>query len=149
VSYELTVHPQPGYLHIIVTGENSRQNVTRYMEEVVRECTLRQCFRVLVEERLAGPRLGTLDVFEMVAAGSARFLRMLTAMAYVDVNAPTQEMMQFAENVAVNRAFPVRVFPTVHAAKRWLQAEQQQTISPTAAASTAPAAGRYTLKPRR
>jgi hypothetical protein len=149
VSYKLTVHPQPGYLHIIVTGENTRENVTRYMEEVVRECTLRQCFRVLVEERLEGPRLGTLDVFEMVATGSARLLRTLTAMAYVDVNAPTQEMMQFAENVAVNRAFPVRVFPTVHAAGRWLQAEQQQSISPTAAASSAPAGGKRTLKPRR
>ena len=149
MSYKLTVHPRPGYLHILVTGENSRENVTRYMEEVVRECTLRQCFRVLVEERLEGPRLGTLDVFELVATGSARFLRMLTAMAYVDVNAPTQEMMQFAENVAVNRAFPVRVFPTVLAAERWLQAEQQQSISPTAAASSAPAAGKHTLKTRR
>ena len=56
MSYKLTVHPRPGYLHILVTGENSRENVTRYMEEVVRECTLR-----LVEERLADPRLGTLD----------------------------------------------------------------------------------------
>lgn len=149
MSYKLTVHPRPGYLHIIVTGENTRDNVTRYVEEVVRECTLRQCFRVLVEERLEGPRLGTLDVFEMVATGSARFLRALTAMAYVDVNAPTQEMMQFAENVAVNRAFPVRVFPTVHAAERWLQAEQQQSISPAAAASSAPAAGKHALKPRR
>jgi hypothetical protein len=119
------------------------------MEEVVRERTLRRCFRVLVEERLEGPRLGTLDVFEMVATGSARFLHALTAMAYVDVNAPTQEMMQFVENVAVNRAFPVRVFPTVHAAERWLQAEQLQSISPTAAASSAPAAGKHTLKPRR
>jgi hypothetical protein len=70
-------------------------------------------------------------------------------MAYVDVNAPTQEMMQFAENVAVNRAFPVRVFPTVHAAERWLHAEQQQSISPAAAASSAPPAGKHTLKPRR
>ena len=149
MNYKLTVHPRPGYLHIVVTGENTRENVTRYMEEVVRECTLRQCFRVLVEERLEGPRLGTLAVFEMVATGSARFLRTLTAMAYVDVNAPTREMMQFAENVAVNRAFPVRVFPTVHAAERWLQAEQQQSISPTAAASSAPAAGKHTLRPRR
>ena len=149
MDYKLTVQPEPGYLHIVVTGENTRANVMRYMEEVVRECTLRQCFRVLVEERLEGPRLGTLDVFEMVATGSARFLRTLKAMAYVDVNAPTQEMMQFAENVAVNRAFPVRVFPTVLAAERWLQAEQQQSISPTAAASSAPGAGKHTLKPRR
>ena len=107
--------------------------LVRGMEEVVRECTLRQCFRVLLEERLEGPRLGTLDVFEMVATGSTRFVRTLKAMAYVDVNAHSGEMMQFAENVAVNRAFPVRVFPTVLAAERWLEAEQQRSVSPGAA----------------
>lgn len=149
MSYELTVEAKPGYLHIMVTGGNTRENVIRYMEEVVHECTLRQCFRVLVEERLEGPRLGTLDVFEMVATGSTRFLRTLKAMAYVDINARDQEMMHFAENVAVNRAFPVKVFPTVVAAERWLQAEQQQSISPAAAAAAAPLAGKDTVKPRR
>jgi hypothetical protein len=148
VSYELTVEAKPGYLHIIVSGDNTRENVTGYMEEVVRECTVRQCFRVLVEERLEGPRLGTLDLFEMVASGSTRFLRTLKAMAYVDVNARNQEMMQFAENVAVNRAFPVKVFPTVVAAERWLQAEQQQSVSPAAAAA-APRGRKDSVKPRR
>jgi len=80
VGYALTIEPKPGYLHVVVTGDNTRDTVIRYMDEVVRECTLRQCFRVLVEERLAGPRLGTLDVFEMVATGSTRFLRTLKAM---------------------------------------------------------------------
>jgi len=148
VTYELTIEPKPGYLYVIVTGENTRENVARYMEEVVRECTLRQCFRVLVEERLHGPRLGTLDVFEMVSTGSTRFLRTLKAMAYVDVNAHNQEMMQFAENVAVNRAFPVKVFPTVLAAERWLQAEQEQSISPAAAAASRPGPGKQGTKHR-
>jgi hypothetical protein len=149
VTYELTIEPKPGYLHIIVTGDNTRDNVVRYMEEVVRECTLQQCFRVLIEERLEGPRLGTLDVFEIVSSGSTRYLRTLKAMAYVDANARSQEMMQFAENVAVNRAFPVRVFPTVLAAERWLQAEQQQSISPAAAAAPVPRHGKHPSKPRR
>ena len=149
MSYELTIEPKPGYLHVIVTGENTRENVVRYMEEVLRECTLRQCFRVLIEERLEGPRLGTLDVFEMVSTGSTRYLRTLKAMAYVDVQAHNQEMMQFAENVAVNRAFPVRVFPTVLSAERWLQAEQQQSISSAAASAPAPGHGRHPGKPRR
>lgn len=138
MSYHMSVEAKPGYLHFIVTGDNTRENVVRYVEEVVRECTLRQCFRALIEERLQGPRLGTLDVFEMVSAGSTRFLRTLQAMAYVDVHARSQEMMQFAENVAVNRAFPVRVFPTVSAAERWLQAEQQHSISTGATATDAP-----------
>jgi hypothetical protein len=148
VTYALSIEPRPGYLHVTVTGDNKRENVVRYMEEVVRECTLRQCFRVLIEERLDGPRLGTLDVFEMVSTGSTRYLRTLQAMAFVDVNAHNQEMMQFAENVAVNRAFPVRVFPTVLAAERWLQAEQQR-ISPSAAAARAPSSAKHPGKPRR
>lgn len=122
MTYKLTISEQPAYLHVVVTGQNSRENVTRYMEEVIRQCTLRQCFYVLVEERLVGPRLGTLEVFEMIAAGAARFLGVLQAMAYVDVNAEG-DTMQFAENVAVNRAFPVKVFATVAAAEKWLNSE--------------------------
>jgi len=89
------------------------------MEEVIRECTARRCFRVLIEERLEGPRLGTIEVFGMVSKGSARFQRTLEAMAYVDLNAEG-DVMRFAEDVAVNRGFPVKVFPTVAAAEEWL-----------------------------
>lgn len=146
VSYQMSIEPKSGYLHVIVTGQNTRANVIGYMEAVVRECTLRQCFRVLIEERLEGPRLGTLDVFEIVSTGSTRFLRTITAMAYVDVNAPSQEMMRFAENVAVNRAFPVRVFPTVLSAERWLQSEQPN--SQAAGAPVAPKGRSAAPKPR-
>jgi hypothetical protein len=139
MSYQLAITEKRGYLHVVVTGENSRQNVTRYMEDVIRECTLRQCFRVLVEERLEGPRLGTLEVFEMVAAGSTRFLRTLQAMAYVDVNAASPDMMRFAENVAVNRAFPVRAFTSVAAAEKWLDgAPQRATTADTGVDTGAP-----------
>jgi hypothetical protein len=78
---------------------------------------------VLIEERLEGPRLGTLDVFEIVSQGSSRALGILQAIAYVDVNA-AGDLMQFAETVAVNRALPVTVFSTVADAERWLLAER-------------------------
>jgi hypothetical protein len=119
VTYQLTIEQKPAYLHVAVTGRNSGENVVRYMEEVIRECTSRRCFRVLIEERLEGPRLGTVEVFGMVSKGSARFQRTLEAMAYVDLNAEG-DVMRFAEDVAVNRGFPVKVFPTVAAAEEWL-----------------------------
>ena len=68
--YELTIDQKPTYLHAIVTGRNSRENVARYLEEILHECIARRYFRVLIEERLEGPRLGTLDVFEIVSEGS-------------------------------------------------------------------------------
>jgi hypothetical protein len=129
----LTTDQKPGYLHAVVTGWNSRENVVRYIEELIRECTVRNFFRVLIEERLEGPRLETLDVYEMVSEGSSRFRGMLEAMAYVNVNAQG-DLMQFAENVAVNREFPVAVFSTVADAEKWLLRKDRETAEPQAAA---------------
>ncbi|HYL01943.1 MAG TPA: hypothetical protein VEU54_00855 [Steroidobacteraceae bacterium] len=122
-SYALAVEEKPGYLHFVVTGANTRENVMRYMDEVMRECRARGCRRILIEERLEGARLGTMDVFEMVSAGSTRFRGVLQALAYVDVNA-AGGLMDFAEDVAVNRGFPVRAFATTAAAEEWLRARR-------------------------
>jgi hypothetical protein len=120
MNYQVTIEQKPGYLHAVVTGRNSADNVMRYMEELLRECAARGCPKVLIEERLEGPRLGMIEVFGMVSRGSARFQGSLEAMAFVDVNAQG-DVMRFAEDVAVNRGFPVRVFPTVAAAEEWLK----------------------------
>jgi hypothetical protein len=119
VTYTLTVDQKPAYLHAVVTGENSAQTVEQYMEELMRECTARGASRVLIEERLVGPRLGPFEVFSMVSRGTARYSRAVEALAFVDVNAEGN-VMRFAEEVAVNRGFPVRMFPTVAAAEQWL-----------------------------
>lgn len=119
MDYKLTIDQKPTYLHVIVTGLNSRENVALYMEEMLRECMARGCFRVLIEERLEGPRLGRMDIYQIVSEGSDKAIGLLKAIAYVDVNAHNG-FMQFAETVAVNRALPVTVFPTVADAENWL-----------------------------
>lgn len=120
MSYQLKVEQKSGYLHFTVTGRNTQDNVVRYMQEVMHECGARRCFRVLIEERLEGPRLGTMEVFTMVTAGARRYHGVLEAMAYVDVNADAG-VMRFAEDVAVNRSIPVKVFRTIDGAEKWLQ----------------------------
>ena len=59
--------------------------MARYLKDILRECMARSCFRVLIEERLEGPRLEILDVFEIAAEGSNEANGMLEAIAYVDV----------------------------------------------------------------
>jgi len=115
--YELTLQPKPTYLHAIVTGTLSREDVAAYLEEVRAACVTRSCRAVLIEERLVGPRLGTLDVFEIVSAISESDLGQLRAIAYVDVHAP--QAQRFAETVAVNRGMPVAVFTSVQDAEQW------------------------------
>jgi len=119
MSYDLTITQQPTYLHAIVTGLNSTNNVARYLEEIRNECMARGCFRVLIEERLEGPRLGTIDVFRIATEGSTRAQGHFEAIAYVDVNAEG-DLMKFAETVAVNRSLPVAVFSSVRDAEQWL-----------------------------
>ena len=121
MSYSLQVLERPGYLHFVVTGVNSRETVERYLADIGRECAARGCKRILIEERLEGPRLDTTDVYMIAAGQAAAAARALAAIAYVDVNAEGR-LMQFAEDVAVNRAVPVKVFASLEEAERWLDA---------------------------
>ena len=119
MSYKLTLKQESSYLHVIVTGLNSWENVASYLAEIMRECMARRVYRVLIEERLDGPRLGTMDVYQIASEGADRAKGLFEAIAYVDVNAKGR-LMGFAETVAVNRGLPVTVFATVDEAKNWL-----------------------------
>jgi hypothetical protein len=119
MSYELTITPKGTYLHAVVTGVNRRENVVRYLEAIRRECATRSTFRVLIEERLEGPRLSMASVFQIAADGGSRAQGEFEAIAYVDMNAEG-DSMKFAETVAVNRSLPVRVFGSVSDAEKWL-----------------------------
>jgi hypothetical protein len=120
MSYALSIFERLGYLHFVVTGINSRDIVEQYLEEIARTCAARGVARVLIEERLEGPRLGTTDVFSVASGGAARAAVLFKAIAYVDVNA-AGGLMKFAEDVAANRAAPVKVFASVAEAERWLE----------------------------
>jgi len=120
MSYRLEIAQRAGYLHFIVTGTNSRESVEAYLREVGTTCEARRCRRVLIEERLEGPRLGTMDVFAIASGGNAQAAARFDAIAFVDVNAGNG-LMKFAEDVAVNRSVPVKVFATVEEAARWLE----------------------------
>lgn len=118
MSYDLIIDKKHNYLHAKVMGQNSEENVKRYLEEVVQKCNDAKCPRLLIEEQLEGPRLSTHSVFDIVSEGSANSLGLFKAIAYVDVKAEGG-LMKFAETVAVNRGLPIRVFPTVAEAKKW------------------------------
>ena len=118
-TFDLNIYQKETYLHIIVKGKNTRENVKAYLSNILQECYERKCFRVLIEEHLEGPRLGTIDVFSIASQGALNAFGKIKALAYVDVNAEG-DLMQFAENVAVNRSFPVKVFSSVAEAEKWI-----------------------------
>jgi hypothetical protein len=123
-TYTLSFDQKPEYLHCIVQGRNTRDNVIRYLQEILRESQARNCRALLIEERLEGPRLGTLDVFDIASHHDKPLIAPIGPIAYVDVNRHG-ELMAFAEDVAVNRAIPLKVFDTVAEAQDWLRARHR------------------------
>ena len=119
--YTLNFTQKPGYVHAVATGKNSVENMHAYLEELVRECAARGDRRVLIEERLVGPRLGMVDVFDLASAVSERARGLFEAIAYVDINAENDLNIKFGENVAVNRGLRVRVFRKIEDAAEWLK----------------------------
>jgi hypothetical protein len=119
---EVAFEQHPTYLHATVTGNNSRESVQQYMDDVLAECKKQQCFRVLIEERLEGPRLDAMDVFAMVSEGSMRVLGVFEAVAYVDPE--MGNLKDFAESVAVNRGLPFSTFNSVADAEKWLREQE-------------------------
>jgi hypothetical protein len=120
MSYNVTIAREAPFLHAVVTGLNTRDNVARYLADIMKECAARRSTRLLIEERLEGPRMDTMDVFQLTADGSSRAVGHFDRIAYVDVNAEG-DLMKFAETVAVNRGLPVRVFSSLGDAEQWLQ----------------------------
>jgi hypothetical protein len=120
-SYELSITQAQGYVHAVVTGTNSAESNLGYFDELLRECIAKGYRRVLIEERLVGPRLSTTDVFNLASTMSGRASGLFDAVAYVDVNAKSESNAKFGENVAVNRGVRVKAFRTVEEAVQWLR----------------------------
>jgi len=64
--------------------------------------------------------LGAVGIVGPSASKLSRAVGVFEAIAYVDVNAGG-DMMKFAENVALGRGIPVRLFATVAGAGKWLE----------------------------
>ncbi|MGD8569909.1 MAG: hypothetical protein PVJ39_17615 [Gammaproteobacteria bacterium] len=120
MAYRLTITQKPSYIHIVITGRNSKNTAMRYLKDVLHVCRIRKCRKLLIEERLKGPRLKEFPIYEIVKNRSEDARGQFDAIAYVDVNAKG-DLMKFAETVAVNRGIPVTVFSTVAEAECWLE----------------------------
>lgn len=116
------VEPRAGYLHVSVSGENTRENVAAYLEAVRAAGEASNCRRVLIEENLEGPSLGVAEMYGVIASAVSAARISFEAVGYVDVN-PGHDAgrLKFAETVAVNRSLRVRIFPSAAEAARWLE----------------------------
>ena len=81
MDYQLTLEQRPGYLYARVRGRNSPETVLAYLNELMEECRRLDCFRLLIDEQLDGPRLEAGDVFSVASEGAMSALGVFHAIA--------------------------------------------------------------------
>ena len=65
----------------MVTGTNTPQSVVDYMSAIREECERKDCYRVLIEEKLDGPRFDEMEIFALITEGSPDALGFFEAAA--------------------------------------------------------------------
>ena len=97
-SYQVKFDQRGNFIHAMVTGPNTAETVIRYMDEIKQECDRRDCYRVLIEEKLDGPRFDEMEIFSLIDNQSSAALGFFDALAYVDEQQQF-ELAKFAETV--------------------------------------------------
>jgi hypothetical protein len=121
MSYTLTVESKGSYLHAIVEGTNTPDTVRAYFAAIREACVQRDCYRVLVEEHLEGPRFPPEVLLPLMAEVAGMAGATFEALAYVDVMAVTDMVLRLASQV-VEPGAAVGVFDTVAEAEAWIRA---------------------------
>ena len=123
MDYQFRAVRRNGYLHVVISGDNTPETVLRYLREIYDACERFKCPHVLVEENLEGAGLPLGEIFGVVEEGSRSVWPVVQRVAYVDVNRQHElKNMKFAETVAVNRSVNIRVFADLSSAESWLRA---------------------------
>jgi hypothetical protein len=119
--YNLKLIPKSDYLYATVQGDNSPANIQHYLLEVQHACEVNDCRKVLIEENLRGPTIGTFDIFDVVTKLSQDAARAKLKIAYVSVTRRhDMSAMRFAESAARNRSVNIRMFFNFKEAEDWL-----------------------------
>ena len=121
MGYTLTMKAKGSFLHVIVTGENTPENLQQYLAEVYKSCSEGGFSAVLIEENLSGPSLPPVDVYKIITKASSQTSPIVNKIAFVDVN-PTHlpSIAVLGEAVGRDRGANVRVFRTIEEAESWL-----------------------------
>ena len=127
--YTVTIESKGAYLHAVVRGTNDRDTVIAYFAEVREACVKRDCYRVLVEERLEGPRFPPEVLLPLMAEVAGTAGATFEALAYVDVMAVTDTVMRLASQV-VQPGARVRVFESEAEAEAWLRVKESRPPAP-------------------
>lgn len=116
--FTLACIERPTHLHFIVTGINGPDALLAYAKKVIEQSKLIGVEHILVEDKLAGPRMNQIDSYAALSEISNIARPHFRAVAVVDEQ--IGETIGFAETVVVNRGLNFALFRSIPEAERWL-----------------------------
>ncbi len=124
MSYKMSIKKESDFLHINVTGVQSRETVTAIAWDVLEACEENEVSKVLVDVREMTGRLVGLDAYEVSALEFPKLQEkgILKRAAVIDLE-ENSENSRFFETVAVNRGINIRIFSSADEAVDWLDKE--------------------------
>jgi len=123
MSYDFDIQARQDHIRVEVSGDRTAGDavadaglVGRQIVEKFRDSKID---RVLLVLKLSG-RASAIDVFKIITESEQYGWSHDIKLAFVDMNAESIDDVKFAETVAFNRAYRVRVFDNEIDARRWL-----------------------------
>jgi hypothetical protein len=121
LAYEFRVARAPKYLHVSGAGENTAENLRRFLVDAHRAAIEHGCDSLLLEAKFAGPSLDLASLYSVIAERSPDGTQ-LKKIAFVDRNPEhSPERAEFAALAANRLGVNGVIFVTLEAAKEWLQ----------------------------
>ena len=123
---DIAVEALPGYLRVVVTGDNTPETLRAYTTAVPEACMQHNLWHVLVVVRLVGPEMPMMDVYKGVSTGSDETAHLNMRIAWVDENPERgADNMRLAENIAQSRGIAVKTFRDERLAAQWLVSNER------------------------
>lgn len=122
--YQISIERIENILFCRVTGENTVENVVRYLRDIHDAMEEHRCKKVLIEENLSGPSLNLIKMYQIIHTAKKTVLALPHKIAYVDINPHhNHASLRFAETVAFNRLIQMKFFTNIEPAEQWLHSD--------------------------
>ena len=123
MSLEISIQEFPEYIRVEVSGVRTsgkeKDDAIMLWRRVVEACRESGLARILVISNVTG-RIPTLEAYEVAGHPEEFGWNREYKLALVDLDDESRQDNLFAENVAVNRGFHVKVFDNEKEAEIWL-----------------------------
>lgn len=105
------IEQKENYLHAVVTGETSLANANACFNEIYGACIFYRYSRVLIESRLTGPSLDSIEMFDLIKKNYVKANSIGMRIAFVDtVTSHDEKGLKFGENLALISGMTIRLF---------------------------------------